>query len=57
MIEHIETLIASMNIPSYFKQLKEEDFDTIVVNVLNEVHPTYPAPHFLTHLDLVDITH
>jgi len=57
LIEHIEALITSINIPSYFKQLKKEDFDTIIVNSLNEVHPTYPVPRFLTHLDLIGITH
>ena len=57
LIEHIEAMNASMNIPRHFKQLKEEDFDAIVVNALNEVHPTYPVPRFLTHLDLVGILH
>ena len=57
MIEHIETMNASMHIPTHFTQLKEEDFDAIVHKALNEVHPTYPVPRFLTHQDLVEILH
>lgn len=55
LIEHIEAMNAAMNIPKHFNQIKDENFDAIVVKTQNEVHPTYPVPRFLTHLDLVDI--
>lgn len=55
MIKHIEDMNALMHIPTHFAQLKEEDFDRIVIKALKEVHPTYPVPRFLTHHDLVAI--
>jgi hypothetical protein len=34
MIEHIEAMNASMNIPTHFTQFKEEDFNGIVLKAL-----------------------
>ena len=33
-----------MEIPDKVKELKEEDFDTIVSRALTEANPSYPVP-------------
>jgi alcohol dehydrogenase len=52
MIHHIETMNKQLGIPTQFKELQEEDFDVIIQKALNEVHPIYPVPRFLSRQEL-----
>jgi alcohol dehydrogenase len=52
MILHIESMNKQLGIPTQFKELQQEDFDTIVQKAFNEVHPTYPVPRFLSKREL-----
>ena len=43
-IDAIKQMNKRMEIPDKVKELKEEDFDTIVSRALTEVNPSYPVP-------------
>jgi alcohol dehydrogenase len=52
MINVIESMNQTLGVPTQFKELQEEDFDTIILKAYSEVHPTYPVPRFLTRQQL-----
>jgi alcohol dehydrogenase len=52
MIEFIESMNQTLGIPKQFKELQEEDFESIIQKAYREVHPTYPVPRFLTRNQL-----
>lgn len=48
-IAHIKTLNKNMNIPTFIKELKEEDIPLIAERALKEAHPDYPVPKIMTY--------
>lgn len=51
-IEIIEDMNEKMNIPKVVESLIDEDIDVIVSHALQEVHPTYPVPRFMSSDEL-----
>lgn len=47
-IAHIRTMNQRMGIPETVKQMRREDFDTIVDRALAEAHGTYAVPRYLS---------
>ncbi len=50
-IQSIKDLNASMDIPSHFDMIKEEDIPTIVKRALKEGNPLYPVPKIMNYAD------
>lgn len=51
-IEKIKVLNQELNIPCHLKELKIEDFDSIIKRALKEANPLYPVPCILFKEDL-----
>lgn len=47
-IDKIKTMNKNMKIPTYIKELKEEDIPLIARRALDEAHPDYPVPRIMT---------
>jgi alcohol dehydrogenase class IV len=47
-VAHVRKMNAQMGIPTTIKQLRREDFDTIIDRALGEAHGTYAVPRYLT---------
>ena len=47
-IEKVKAMNASMNIPAFVEELKEEDIPEIAHQALKEAHPDYPVPRIMT---------
>jgi alcohol dehydrogenase class IV len=47
-VAHIRKMNKAMGIPTTVKQLRREDFDTIIERALTEAHGTYAVPRYLT---------
>ena len=47
-IEKVKAMNASMNIPAFVEELKEEDIPEIAQQALKEAHPDYPVPRIMT---------
>lgn len=54
-IAHIRKMNKQMGIPTTVKQLRREDFDTIIERALTEAHGTYAVPRYLTATDAVEL--
>jgi alcohol dehydrogenase class IV len=50
-IEHIRHMNASMQIPAVVKELRREDFDTIIDRAFAEAHGTYGVPRYLSRFE------
>jgi alcohol dehydrogenase class IV len=46
-IVHVRRMNASMAIPAVVKELRSEDFDTIIRNAFAEAHGTYGVPRYM----------
>jgi len=55
LIETIEGMNEKMNIPQTLESLNDDDLDMIVAHALQEVHPTYPVPRFMSADELKSI--
>lgn len=54
-IEKIKNMNKNMNIPSYIKELKEEDIPEIVKTALKEANPVYPVPKIMNEKDCAGV--
>lgn len=54
-IEKIRTMNKNMKIPTFIKELKEEDIPLIAKRALNEAHPDYPVPTIMTLQECKDL--
>jgi alcohol dehydrogenase len=52
-IQHVEGMNQRMGIPTYVKELQEEDIPLIAKRVLDEAHPDYPVPRIMTRRECV----
>ena len=50
-VAHIRKMNKTMGIPTVVKQLRREDFDTIIERALTEAHGTYAVPRYMTPSD------
>jgi alcohol dehydrogenase class IV len=50
-IARIRKLNADMQIPSFVKQLRREDFDKIIDRAFAEAHGTYGVPRYMTRAE------
>jgi alcohol dehydrogenase class IV len=55
LIEEIEKLNERIGIPNKIKDIKEEDIEKMVKRCIQEAHPMYPVPRFLTKDELINI--
>lgn len=46
-ISHIKSLNEKMNIPTFIKEIKEDDIPLIAKKILGEAHPNYPVPKIM----------
>jgi len=51
-IDWIESLNAGMNIPTYIKELKEEDIPELAIKAAKEANPLYPVPQLMSASEL-----
>jgi alcohol dehydrogenase class IV len=54
-IAHIRKMNKDMGIPTTIKQLRREDFGTIIERALAEAHGTYGVPRYMAHSDCWDL--
>lgn len=54
-IEKIKTMNKNMKLPTFIKELKEEDIPLIAKRALNEAHPDYPVPTIMTLQECKDL--
>ncbi len=54
-IKSIETLNASLGIPTQIKGILDEDIDALVEHAYREAHPLYPVPKFFSKAKLREI--
>ncbi|MFX1497876.1 MAG: iron-containing alcohol dehydrogenase [Promethearchaeota archaeon] len=54
-IQAIRDMNEKMNIPSFIKEIKEDDIDIIAKSAYKEAHPIYPVPKFMKLEDLREI--
>jgi alcohol dehydrogenase class IV len=47
-IEKVKIMNKNMKIPTFIKELQEEDIPLIAKRALNEAHPDYPVPRIMT---------
>ena len=47
-IEKVKTMNKNMKIPTFIKELQEEDIPLIAKRALDEAHPDYPVPRIMT---------
>lgn len=54
-IAHIRKMNKDMGIPATIKQLRRQDFGTIIERALAEAHGTYGVPRYMEHADCWDL--
>jgi alcohol dehydrogenase class IV len=54
-IEKVKTMNKNMKIPTFIKELQEEDIPLITKRALDEAHPDYPVPTIMTHQECEDL--
>ena len=54
-IEKIRIMNKNMKIPTFIKELKEDDIPLIAKRALNEAHPDYPVPTIMTLQECKDL--
>lgn len=55
IIHLIDEIKQKNNLPNVIKELKEEDFDEIVLRANKEANPTYPVPKILNKKQLINL--
>ena len=48
-IDKVKSMNRNMGIPDHIAELREEDIPLIARRALDEAHPEYPVPRFMTH--------
>jgi len=54
-IDKVKSLNRNMKIPTFIKELQEEDIPLIAKRALDEAHPDYPVPRIMTLAECEDL--